>query len=155
MEITSNDFIELSIQHKSKSKDKNTYYINDRIVISADKLLGKPLSKSYSAYCTNYISPSTCKLTNKSCRCLYYNSHNKLNTLIIPFYEILDFLLSPLKNGEETYIFKIPPYCPLHQNKKPNKNMEIIIIFQEWSEIIADSREIKEAIMSKATNQIF
>jgi len=30
-----------------------------------------------------------------------------------------------------------------------------MIIFKEWDEIIADSREIKEAIMSKATNQIF
>ena len=155
MKIASNDFIELSIQHKSKSKDKNTYYINDRIVISANKLLDKPLSKSYYAYCTNYISPSTCKFTNKSCRRLYYNFQSKLNTLIIPFYEIIDFLSFPPKDGEETYIFEIPPYCPLYQNKKPNKNMEIMIIFKEWDEIIADSREIKEAIMSKATNQIF
>jgi len=134
MEITSNDFIELSIQHKSKSKDKNTYYVNDEIIIDMEQLSDKPSSKTYFAYCTNYISPTTCKFTNKPCRFLHHNHKNNS----IPFYEIIDFHSHPAKEAQQgkSFIFVIPPYCPLYQNKKPNKNMNIIIVFVSWNEMM-------------------
>ena len=107
--------IHKTIKHIKYSNTEENYY-NSIITIKNAFIKEKDL-KSFvisSVKCANYISPSTCKFSNKHCK--FIGGDFRYSQSLIT---ASGFLLC-----------KIPHHCPLNQNRNPHKNFNFIITYK-------------------------